>query len=103
MQHPCEKRLQIGCHQGWKLSSRQSGRFLSYRGNGKFRLSSGGAFPQSRYCKMLCREELTTVACVLMSKQMKGKNMAIITHAGGPAVMLTDALEIRWCKYSKYT
>jgi len=39
------------------------------------------------------REELTTVACVLMSKQMKGKNMVIITHAGGPAVMLTDALE----------
>ena len=39
------------------------------------------------------REELTTVACVLVSKQMKGKNMAIITHAGGPAVMLTDALE----------
>lgn len=39
------------------------------------------------------REELTTVACVLMSKQMKGKKMAIITHAGGPAVMLTDALE----------
>jgi acetate---CoA ligase (ADP-forming) len=39
------------------------------------------------------REELTTVACVFMSKQLKGKNMAIITHAGGPAVMLTDALE----------
>lgn len=39
------------------------------------------------------REELTTVACVLISKQMMGKNMAIITHAGGPAVMLTDALE----------
>jgi acetyltransferase len=39
------------------------------------------------------REELTTVACVLMTKQMKGKNMVIITDAGGPAVMLTDALE----------
>ncbi len=39
------------------------------------------------------REELTTVACVFLSKAMKGKNMAIITHAGGPAVMLTDALE----------
>ncbi|HPS11898.1 MAG TPA: CoA-binding protein, partial [Prolixibacteraceae bacterium] len=39
------------------------------------------------------REELTTVACVMMSKPLKGKNMAIITHAGGPAVMLTDALE----------
>jgi len=39
------------------------------------------------------REELTTVACVFLSRTMKGKNMAIITHAGGPAVMLTDALE----------
>ncbi|HPR31058.1 MAG TPA: acetate--CoA ligase family protein [Prolixibacteraceae bacterium] len=39
------------------------------------------------------REELTTVACVLMSKPLKGRNIAIITHAGGPAVMLTDALE----------
>ncbi|WP_159522417.1 acetate--CoA ligase family protein [Sunxiuqinia indica] len=39
------------------------------------------------------REELTTIACVFMCKEMKGKRMAIITHAGGPAVMLTDALE----------
>ncbi len=39
------------------------------------------------------REELTTVANVFMCKEMKGKRMAIITHAGGPAVMLTDALE----------
>ena len=38
------------------------------------------------------REELTTVACVFMHKPLKGKNIAIITHAGGPAVMLTDAL-----------
>ena len=38
------------------------------------------------------REELTTVASVLMHKKLKGKNIAIITHAGGPAVMLTDAL-----------
>jgi acetyltransferase len=38
------------------------------------------------------REELTTVASVFFHKHLKGKNMAIITHAGGPAVMLTDAL-----------
>ena len=38
------------------------------------------------------REELTTVASVFMHKPLKGKNIAIITHAGGPAVMLTDAL-----------
>jgi acyl-CoA synthetase (NDP forming) len=39
------------------------------------------------------REELTTVAGIFMTKKLEGKNMAIITHAGGPAVMLTDALE----------
>ena len=38
------------------------------------------------------REELATVASVFMHKPLKGKNIAIITHAGGPAVMLTDAL-----------
>ena len=38
------------------------------------------------------REELTTVASVFMHKELTGKRIAIITHAGGPAVMLTDAL-----------
>jgi acetyltransferase len=38
------------------------------------------------------REELATVASIFMHKPLKGKNIAIITHAGGPAVMLTDAL-----------
>jgi len=39
------------------------------------------------------REELTTVANIFHCKPMKGKRLAIITHAGGPAVMLTDSLE----------
>ncbi|HPM18071.1 MAG: CoA-binding protein [Bacteroidales bacterium] len=38
------------------------------------------------------REELTTVASVFMHKPLRGRNIAIVTHAGGPAVMLTDAL-----------
>lgn len=38
------------------------------------------------------REDLISVASVFMHKELKGKNIAIITHAGGPAVMLTDAL-----------
>ena len=38
------------------------------------------------------REELITVASIFMHPELKGKNVAIITHAGGPAVMLTDAL-----------
>jgi acetyltransferase len=38
------------------------------------------------------REELITVASVFMHPEIKGKRIAIITHAGGPAVMLTDVL-----------
>lgn len=38
------------------------------------------------------RNELITVAGILTQKESKGKNIAIITHAGGPAVMLTDIL-----------
>lgn len=38
------------------------------------------------------REELATVASIFMHPELKGKKIAIITHAGGPAVMLTDAL-----------
>ncbi len=39
------------------------------------------------------REELITAASVIKYKKLIGKNLAIITNAGGPAVMLTDALE----------
>ncbi len=38
------------------------------------------------------REELIAVASLFMHPELKGKNIAIITHAGGPAVILTDAL-----------
>lgn len=38
------------------------------------------------------REELITVASIFMYPELRGRNIAIVTHAGGPAVMLTDAL-----------
>jgi acetyltransferase len=38
------------------------------------------------------REDLISIASVFMHPPLKGENIAIITHAGGPAVMLTDAL-----------
>jgi acetyltransferase len=38
------------------------------------------------------RYELITVAGILLQKETAGKNIGIITHAGGPAVMLTDVL-----------
>lgn len=49
------------------------------------------------------REELTTVASVFFHKKLKGKNIAIITHAGGPAVMLTDALSAGGMNIPKLT
>jgi acetyltransferase len=42
------------------------------------------------YCSS--REELITVASVFNYRPLTGKNIAIITHAGGSAVMLADAL-----------
>ncbi|MFW6100228.1 MAG: acetate--CoA ligase family protein [Bacteroidota bacterium] len=38
------------------------------------------------------REEMTTIASLFMHPEIQGKNIAIVTHAGGPAVMLTDTL-----------
>jgi acetyltransferase len=40
------------------------------------------------------REEMITVASIFMHPELKGKKLAIITHAGGPAVMLTDTLSV---------
>ena len=38
------------------------------------------------------RQELTTVCAVFMHPELRGKRCAVVTHAGGPAVMLTDVL-----------
>ena len=38
------------------------------------------------------RQDLTTVCAVFMHPELKGKRCAVVTHAGGPAVMLTDVL-----------
>ncbi|MFB6342462.1 acetate--CoA ligase family protein [Saccharicrinis sp. FJH62] len=55
-------------------------------------LAVDALFKKAGIVRCYGRDELTTVAGVFMCKELKGKNMAIITHAGGPAVMLTDAL-----------
>ncbi|WP_080904691.1 acetate--CoA ligase family protein [Parabacteroides sp. Marseille-P3160] len=49
-------------------------------------------FRKAGIVRCFSREELTTVASIFTLKEVKGKNCAIITHAGGPAVMLADAL-----------
>lgn len=49
-------------------------------------------FQKAGIVRCFGREDLIAVASVFMYPELKGKNIAIITHAGGPAVMLTDAL-----------
>lgn len=49
-------------------------------------------FRKAGIVRCYSREELTTVGCIFTLPRLQGKNFAIITHAGGPGVMLTDAL-----------
>ena len=49
-------------------------------------------FRKAGIVRCYSREELTTVGCIFTLPELKGKNFAIVTHAGGPGVMLTDAL-----------
>ena len=49
-------------------------------------------FRKAGIVRCFSREELTTVGCIFTLPRFTGKNIAIVTHAGGPGVMLTDAL-----------
>ncbi|MDR1675762.1 MAG: CoA-binding protein, partial [Tannerella sp.] len=49
-------------------------------------------FRKAGVVRCFSREELATAGAVFTLKALKGRNLAIVTHAGGPAVMLTDAL-----------
>jgi acetyltransferase len=42
--------------------------------------------------RCFCREDLVYLANILSHKKLKGRSLAVITHAGGPGVMLTDQL-----------
>jgi len=49
-------------------------------------------FRKAGIIRCYSRDELANVGAVLLMPELKGKNLAIITQAGGPAVILTDAL-----------
>ena len=49
-------------------------------------------FRKAGIVRCFSREELTTTGCIFTLPRLTGKNFAIVTHAGGPGVMLTDAL-----------
>ncbi len=49
-------------------------------------------FKKAGIVRCYSRQELVYVAGVLLHKQLTGPNIAVITHAGGSGVMLTDTL-----------
>jgi acetate---CoA ligase (ADP-forming) len=49
-------------------------------------------FRKAGVVRCYSREELTTVGAVFAYRPLRGDRIAVVTHAGGPAVMLTDTL-----------
>ncbi len=49
-------------------------------------------FKKAGIVRCFGREDMISIASVFMYPELKGKNIAVITHAGGPAVMITDTL-----------
>ncbi len=78
-----------------KAGSTESGKRAASSHTGAIASSDSAVealFRKAGIVRCFSREELTTVACIFTLKEVKGKNCAIVTHAGGPAVMLADAL-----------
>jgi len=78
-----------------KAGSTEAGSRAAYSHTGAMAssdLAVEALFRKAGIVRCFGREELTTVASIFMYKEFCGKNIAIVTHAGGPAVMLTDAL-----------
>ncbi|MDR1258695.1 MAG: acetate--CoA ligase family protein [Tannerellaceae bacterium] len=78
-----------------KAGSTESGKRAASSHTGAIASSDSAVealFRKAGIVRCFSREELTTVACIFTLKEIKGRNCAIVTHAGGPAVMLADAL-----------
>ena len=78
-----------------KAGSTESGKRAASSHTGAIASSDSAVealFRKAGIVRCFSREELTTVASIFILKEVRGKNCAIVTHAGGPAVMLADAL-----------
>ncbi len=88
--------IRKGCHiAAIKAGSTESGKRAASSHTGAIASSDSAVealFRKAGIVRCFSREELTTVASIFTLKEVKGRNCAIITHAGGPAVMLADAL-----------
>lgn len=59
-------------------------------------------FKKAGIIRVYSRNELITMGAVLSYPKAKGKRIAIVTHAGGPAVMLTDTLNSNGIEIPKF-
>jgi Acyl-CoA synthetase (NDP forming) len=88
--------IRKGCKiAGIKAGSSESGMRAASSHTGAIASSDSAVealFRKAGIIRCFSREELTTVGCIFTLPRLKGRNFAIITHAGGPGVMLTDAL-----------
>lgn len=78
-----------------KAGSTESGKRAASSHTGAIASSDSAVealFRKAGIVRCFSREELTTVASIFTLKEVKGRNCAIVTHSGGPAVMLADAL-----------
>ena len=78
-----------------KAGSSESGRRAASSHTGAIASSDSAVealFRKAGIVRCFSREELTTVGCIFTLPPLTGRNFAIVTHAGGPGVMLTDAL-----------
>ena len=88
--------IKKGCHiAAIKAGSSESGSRAASSHTGAIASSDSAVealFRKAGIVRCFSREELTTVGCIFTLPPLNGKNFAIVTHAGGPGVMLTDAL-----------
>ena len=94
--HHASSLIRKGCRiTAIKAGSTESGKRAASSHTGAIASSDSAVealFRKAGIVRCFSREELTTVASIFTLKEVKGKNCAIVTHAGGPAVMLADAL-----------
>lgn len=88
--------IRKGCHiAAIKAGSSESGSRAASSHTGAIASSDSAVealFRKAGIVRCFSREELTTVGCIFTLPPLTGRNFAIVTHAGGPGVMLTDAL-----------
>lgn len=88
--------IRKGCRiAGIKSGSSESGSRAASSHTGAIASSDSAVealFRKAGIVRCFSREELATVGCIFTLPKINGKNFAIVTHAGGPGVMLTDAL-----------